>query len=119
MTMEHAKAIDVLREFTRTALGRAKHQAAGCEHVLLTLAGAIAVYHDAESVRAGTREGHFISSCWFEIKGVQYLLSYSHGVGSIRSGGRQGPVDFQWTETTTEREVYDWFERKSPVPVVM
>jgi hypothetical protein len=119
MTMEHAKAIDVLREFTRAALGKAKHHAAGCEQVLLTLAGAVATYHDAESVRAGTREGHFISSCWFEINGVQYFLSHSHGAGSIRTGGRQGHIDFQWTEATTGREVFDWFEQKSPVPAVM
>jgi len=119
MTVEHAKAIDVLRELTRAALGRAKHQAAGCEQVLLTLAGAIAAYHDAESVRAGTREGHFIASCWFEIHGVQYFLSCSPGAGSIRTGGRQGHVDFQWTEATTGQEVFDWFEQKSPVPEVM
>jgi hypothetical protein len=119
MTMEHAKAIDVLREFTRTALGRAKHQAAGCEQVLLTLAGAVATYHDAESVRAGTREGHLLGSCWFEINGVQYYLSHSHGAGCIRTGGRQGHVEFQWTEATTGREVFDWFEQKSPLPEVM
>jgi hypothetical protein len=119
MTTEHGKGMDVLREVTRTALGKGKHHARGLEHLALTMAGAVATYHDPETVRAGTREGHHVDSCWFEIKGVQYLLSYSEGAGCIRTGGRHGSVDLQLTETTTGQDVLDWFEGKNPLPVIL
>jgi hypothetical protein len=110
--------MDVLREFARTVVGKAKHHAPGFEHLVLTLTGAVATYHDPGTVRAGTREGSYINSCWFDIDGVKYFLSYYDGVGRIRAGGKQGPIDFQFTETTTSQNVFDWFESKSPVPVV-
>lgn len=118
MTMEPVKEMDVLREYTRTVLGKAKHHALGFEHLVLTLAGAVASYHDPGTVRAGPREGHYINSCWFEVNGVQYFLSYYQGVGRIRTGGKQGAIDFQSTEATTGQDVFAWFESKSPVPVV-
>jgi len=118
MTMEAVKEMDVLRELTRTVVGRAKHQAQALEHLALTLAGAVATYHDPGTIRPGTRDGHHLGSCWFEIKGVQYFLSFDHGVGRIRSGGKQGPVAFETSETGTGEEVLAWFESKSPLPAV-
>jgi hypothetical protein len=116
--MTTATEMDVLREVARTVLGKAKHDAPGFEHLVLTLTGAVAAYHAPASVRAGTREGHHVSSCWFDLNTVTYFLSYDHGVGRIRSGGKQGHVDFECSETTTEQDVLAWFESKSPVPVV-
>lgn len=118
MAMEPVAEIDVLREFARTVLGKAKHHAPGFEHLVLTLTGAVATYHEPGTVKAGTREGHFINSCWFEMKGVTYFLSYYQGVGRIRTGGKQGPIEFTFTDTTTGKDVFAWFESKSPVPVV-
>lgn len=117
--MATATEMDVLREFARTVLGKAKHEAPEFEHLVLTLTGAVAAYHAPASVRAGTREGHHVSSCWFDINAVTYFLSYDHhGVGRIRTGGKQGHVDFECSETTTGQDVLAWFESKSPVPVV-
>jgi hypothetical protein len=110
--------MDVLREVARTVLGKAKHDAPGFEHLVLTLTGAVAAYHAPASVRTGTREGHHVSSCWFDLDTVTYFLSYDHGFGRIRSGGKQGHVDFECSETTTEQDVLAWFESKSPVPVI-
>jgi hypothetical protein len=108
----------VLREIARTVIGKAKHHAPGLEHVVLALMGAVAAYRDPGSVRAGIREGHHITSCWFELSGVSYLLSCDKDEGRIRHGGKQGPVDFTFDETTTGQDVLNWFEAKSALPAV-
>lgn len=118
MALEPVAEMDVLREFARTVVGKAKHHAPGFEHLVFTLTGAVATYHEPGTVKAGMREGHYVNSCWFDMNGVNYFLSYRDGVGRIRAGGKQGPIDFQFTETTTGQDVYRWFETKSPVPVV-
>lgn len=110
--------LDVLREIARTVIGRAKRHAPGLGQIVLSLTGAIATYRDLGSVRAGIREGHHITSCWFELSGVSYFLSYDKEEGRIRHGGKQGPVDFTFTEATTGQEVLGWFETKSAVPPV-
>ena len=110
--------LDVLREIARTVIGRAKRHAPGLAQVVLTLSGAIAAYRDLGTVRAGVREGHLITSCWFELSGVSYFLSYDKEEGRIRHGGKQGPVDFTFTETTTGEDVLSWFETKSAIPPV-
>ncbi len=110
--------LDVLREIARTVIGRAKRHAPGLAQIVLSLTGAIATYRDLGTVRAGVREGHHINSCWFELSGVSYFLSYDKEEGRIRHGGKQGPVDFTFTEATTGEEVLAWFETKSAVPPV-
>ena len=110
--------LEVLREIARTVIGKAKRHAPGFEHLVLTLTDTVATYRDPGSMRAGTREGHHITSCWFELSGVSYYLSVDQGEGRIRHGGKQGPVDFTFTETTTGQDVLSWFETKSAIPVV-
>ncbi len=118
MTMPTVLEMDVLREVARTALGKAKNQAPEFEHVLLTLTGAVATYHEPGTLKPGIREGHHLGSCWFDLKGVTYFLSFSKDAGHIRHGGRQGPVDFEVDETTAGQDVLQWFESKSPVPAL-
>jgi len=118
MPMATVTGFDVLREIARTVIGKAKHHAPGLQHVVLTLTGAVAAYHDPGSVRAGVREGHHITSCWFELKGVSYFLSYDKDEGRIRHGGKQGPVDFTFSDATTGEDVLGWFEARSAVPPV-
>ena len=118
MTMATVAELDVLREIARTAIGKAKHHAPGLEHLVLTLTGAVAAYRDPGTVRAGIREGHHMSSCWFELSGVSYFFSYEKGEGRIRHGGKQGPIDFTFTETTTGQDILSWFETKCAIPAV-
>jgi Integron cassette protein VCH_CASS1 chain len=110
--------LDVLREVARTVIGKAKHHAPGLEHLVLTLTGAVAAYRDPGSVRAGLREGHQITSCWFELSGVSYFLSFDKDEGRIRHGGKQGPIDLAFSDATTGQDIVSWFETKSAIPAV-
>lgn len=118
MAMVTVAEMDVLREFARSVLGKAKQHAPGFEHLVLALTGAVATYHRPGTVKAGKREDHQVNSCWFDLKGVTYFLSYQDHIGRIRSGGHQGHIDFEFTEATTGQDVFAWFEGKDPVPAV-
>lgn len=95
MAMVTVAEMDVLREFARSVLGKAKQHAPGFEHLVLTLTGAVATYHRPGTVKAGKREDHQVNSCWFDLKGVTYFSP------TRTTSGASGAADTRDTSTSS------------------
>lgn len=110
-------SVQDLRDYISGVARRAEHHAPQVREVLLTLAGAVIHYSDAESViEVREHEGRPRNQLWFAVDGGRYVLSYDHERSSVvlKRGSQQGEIVAEFTNSTTSAEVVALFEHLRP-----
>jgi hypothetical protein len=110
---QKVRDVDVLHEYLRRVMDRARHHAHAVDNVVLTLAGAIVWAKDPDTaIEVRTHSGSTANVLWVQIGGKRFALAYRHEVGTIeiRSGTLRGTVLASFTNDTPPEQVKKVFE---------
>ncbi len=91
--------------FIQAVLGQAMHHGGNVAHVILPLSNAVRARLNLQVDRVDVyeRNGNLARTCWVTVNGNRYAFSYGYGASVIelRQGSIQGPVIFQFDNSTS------------------
>jgi hypothetical protein len=95
--------------FISAVITQAQHHAPQVVNVIQPLANAVRARLNLarDTVHVYERNGHLARTCWVKRAGRRYAFSYNYdqGVIDLRRGGIQGPTIFQFSNSTTARQI--------------
>jgi hypothetical protein len=101
-------SVDEFRSYLSGVMERANHHGQNVNAVLLSLAGAVALFKDPHvPLEVKTRDGDTKNILWASIRGTRYAFCYNHHDQSveIRLENFRGPVQHTFTNHTPPGEV--------------
>ena len=102
--------VDVLQDYIRGVMDRAKHHAGEVHEIVLAIAGAVIWCNDGD-IKVLEQEGQMKNALWTRINGQRYALSYNHDAGQIevRKDSLRGDVLGSFDNSNTAGDVRRFF----------
>lgn len=104
--------IDVLEQYVKGVMERAKHHGTNVQAAVLALAGAVLWKKDEEPLEVYAREGQITNVLWFSAASGRYAFRYDHELKAIelRQGSLSGRVIHTFDNDTPLETVYSVFK---------